>query len=554
MFCLLVPLYFLFVSLPPLVPADVPLELQEVTRWHSSYKAVDSAIAKRALELVFDELDPLHCYFLEQEVNHFRSYPSEKLALEITKGDLTLFAEIYDNFGKAILRRRRLELMAVSGFSSLSDKEWPATEEALLLRLQGIKKLQEESVKDIEEGPVLIAKARGKKEGIFLDPYMRERHICCVTLKAVTAAFDPHTRYFTPQEAEEFLTDVQQQFYGIGVQIRESLGGFKVVKVFDEGPSFGLLHEGDTLIAIDGQPIIGLDIQDVVRLLKEPSKTMVTLTLLTQYKVVINKKMVRLKENRLEVKTFSQKGGIVAHITLHSFYQDDCSRDIEKVVQGFGKALKGIVLDLRGNMGGPLPQAISVAGLFLDSCAVVAIKDYSGALHVFRDTEGKNIFTGPLVILVDRLSASASELVAQTLQDWGRAIIIGDPHTFGKGTYQVFTLDKTLNPKGEFKITMGRYYTASGKSVQLHGVQPDLIVKGPYADLLVGEDYTFNPLAADRIDPLFDEDKWAVFKKKQQRLTCFTAHLEALKQRELPADPVEAALLVIDKVSTEKRQ
>lgn len=549
MLFLLFPFYFLFASLPPLLPVDIPVKLNEVTKLHSHYKKIDAPLMQRAVRIFFDELDPLRCYFLRSEVESLSAYPANRLVKEVSAGDITLFYRIYDAYKDAILRRRALEVMKTEPLI-LPEKAWPSTQEELKGCLSHLRSMQEENLKKVlpDESYDYIVKKRLEKEADFINCPNKDNHVTYLALKCITAAFDSHTRYFSPQEAETFLTDVKQQFYGIGVQIREAKSGFTIVKVYEEGPSFGLLKEGDVLVGVDDVVVVGYDITEVVRLLKIPTQNPVKLTLKSGIDVFVRKKEVLLQENRLTSRVISSKqGGIILELSLHSFYQNGCSQDVENAVLKAGASLQGIILDLRGNVGGLLPQAISIAGLFLDPCAVVAIKDSNGSIRVFQDREGKNIFRGPLIVLVDRLSASASELVAQTLQDWGRALVIGDPSTFGKGTYQLFTLGKTIDPEGEFKVTMGCYYTASGQSVQLKGVVPDIVVKGPHADSLIGEQYTSCPLPSDAIAPLYDENSsW--FRKKQQRLTCFTKHLPALKKIVLPDDQMEAAVVLMNEL------
>lgn len=167
-----------------------------------------------------------------------------------------------------------------------------------------------------------------------------------------------------------------------------------------------------------------------------------------------------------------------------------------------------MLLDLRGNTGGLLTQAVAVAGLFISKGIVVSIQDEKGDVQHLRTLEGHPVWNGPLVILTDRASASASEIVAQALQDYGRAIIVGDDRTYGKGSFQTFTLNaakNAVNTTGEYKVTRGRYYTVSGKTPQLVGVQADVLVPGPYSELDVGEKFLKFPLENHAIPASFDD-------------------------------------------------
>jgi carboxyl-terminal processing protease len=225
---------------------------------------------------------------------------------------------------------------------------------------------------------------------------------------------------------------------------------------------------------------------------------------------------VVLKESRYDSSFVPFGDGVIAYIKLYSFYQDpdssstiDITREINELKKNHN--VKGIIFDLRYNAGGILSQAVSVTGLFITKGVVVSIKDEHGQIQHLRDLDGKTIWDGPLIVLINRASASASEIVAQTLQDYGRALIIGDDHSFGKGSFQTFTLNTTgktevVNPEGEYKVTRGRYYTVSGKTPQLTGVASDIIVPGLLSESEIGETYGKFPLDNDSIAPSFDDD------------------------------------------------
>ena len=198
---------------------------------------------------------------------------------------------------------------------------------------------------------------------------------------------------------------------------------------------------------------------------------------------------------------------------------------------------------MRYNSGGMLLQAVNVTGLFINKGIVVSIKDQTGSLHHLRDVDGKTVWNGPVVALISRLSASASEIVAQTLQDYGRAIVVGDNSTYGKGSFQTLTVNAQngkINPKGEYKVTQGKYYTVSGKSPQLTGVKSDVVVPGSFSELEIGESFAKNPLENDRIAeqfedtlsdiPFFQRQKIAKLYlfNLQPKLSKYTQHLETL--------------------------
>ncbi|MBM3192406.1 MAG: carboxy terminal-processing peptidase, partial [Chlamydiae bacterium] len=204
-----------------------------------------------------------------------------------------------------------------------------------------------------------------------------------------------------------------------------------------------------------------------------------------------------------------------AHIRLFFFYQDpktSSALDIKNAIAAIKKEhqLLGVILDLRNNPGGLLPQAVNVTGLFIHKGIVASIKDFTGKVQHLRNFEEELSWEGPLIVLTNRASASAAEIVAQALQDYGRCILVGDDHTYGKGSYQSFTLESAnmqkVNPQGEYKVTRGIYYTVSGKSPQLHGAIPDIIVPGVLSHLEIGESFAKYPLEGDNIKENFEDD------------------------------------------------
>ncbi|MBM3184220.1 MAG: carboxy terminal-processing peptidase, partial [Chlamydiae bacterium] len=243
-----------------------------------------------------------------------------------------------------------------------------------------------------------------------------------------------------------------------------------------------------------------------------------TLTLLREgekHEIELVRGEVVLEESRLETHLEPFGDGAIATLRLFSFYQDQkfsSAQDMRHALEQIKKDhhLKGVILDLRGNAGGLLTQAVSVTGLFISKGIVVSIKDNTGKTQHLREIEGNPVWNGPLLVLVNKASASAAEIVAQTLQDYGCAFVVGDAQTFGKGSFQTFTLDPIvnpkINPKGEYKVTRGRYYTVSGKSPQLKGVLSDIVIPGILSKIDIGESFSKFPLENDEIEPHFDDN------------------------------------------------
>ncbi len=391
------------------------------------------------------------------------------------------------------------------------------------LQIEAIAKLNGE-LKD--KAMQRIQKHQGKTEDAFLetDPAKKEFLMLSNILKAFASSLDTHTVYFTPDEATQFMMAVQQRLFGIGAQLRDDINGLTIVKIIEGGPASKNenIKLKDRIIAVNHEPIVGMDITDAVELIRGPENTPVVLTVIRDIEgkeekldITIIRGEVVLKETRFETSYEPFGDGVIAYIRLFSFYQDpefssseDIKNEIEKLKKE--KNVEGIILDLRNNTGGLLSQAIGVSGLFITKGVVAAIKDNTGQVQYLRDLDGVTYWSGPLIILVNRASASASEIVAQSLQDYGRAIIVGDDHTYGKGSFQTFTLisDKAgdVNPEGEYKVTRGRYYTVSGKTPQLNGVQSDIVVPGALSFVDIGEKFNKYPLANDSIKENFDDD------------------------------------------------
>lgn len=530
---------------PEIAPRDVKNKIEEVLRAHASHKRLTTLLMQRTLENYLNELDPSKTYFLEGEIEQWL-YPSQETLQRglsaFKEADFSFFQEIHGSMIDAIERRRRIEeeirnAELPHGVKSEEFKEfpWAKTEDELRERLLRIKALQIEvceklGEEDQEKFIARIDKRRLSRETELIGQNLEERLKLTLTylLKAVTSSLDSHTNYFTPLEANQFMIQVQQRLFGIGAQLRDNLDGLSVVRILENSPASqgNKLKINDRIIAVNHESIVGLDIADAVEMIRGEKGTSVLLTLLRdsgdgderkteRLDIELIRGEVVLEETRLDSSWEPYGDGAIAYLRLFSFYQDQNSSsagDLRKILEEIKKerSLKGVVLDLRGNAGGLLTQAVEVTGLFIHKGVVVSIKDSNNRIQHLREIEGKPSWEGPLLILVNRASASAAEIVAQTLQDYGRALVVGDDHTFGKGTFQTFTLDPTnhpkINPQGEYKVTRGTYYTVSGKSPQLTGVASDLIVPGMLSELDIGEKFAKFPLENDEISPHFEDD------------------------------------------------
>lgn len=573
----------------PFIAESKPLEItatqttqkvREIMQSHATYKELTPALIKRILVNYLEELDPMKTYFVESDIHQWTE-PSDATLSEILgdfeKGNYSVFEQMQSTLSKAIDRHRELEkrvdlanLPKHVKAEEFKDMKWVEDEAQLLVRLERIKALQVEAAAKLSESDrektfqrISKRQAHFEEQMQEKDPAILERTILTNILKATASALDSHTSYFTPEEASQFMINVQQRLFGIGAQLRDDVNGFTVVKIIEGGPAWKgkELKVKDRIIAVNGEPVVGLDIMDAVDLIRGEENTPVMLTVIRESNdeelkkeetlhIKIIRSEVVLKETRYETATEPFGDGAIGYLRLFSFYQDpenSSGSDLAAAIQKMKaeRPLKGMILDLRYNSGGLLSQAVAVAGLFISKGVVVSIKDETGTLQHLRHLDEDVVWDGPLVVLINRASASASEIVAGTLQDYGRALIVGDDHSFGKGSFQTFTLNAMksdqLNPQGEYKVTRGRYYTVSGRTPQLTGVLSDINVPGALSELEIGEKFSKYPLENDTIKDNFDDDLMDVpaiqrpsvrllYKYNlQPKLATYAPYLDALK-------------------------
>ncbi len=530
---------------PQLTPRDTRIKVEEILKAHVCHQKLTEEIAARVLQNYLEELDPGKTYFLEEDIESW-IHPSQIILNQVLEGykreDFSVFEQIHEKMIIAIERRNKWEkdlekmtLIKNVQSSEFKDLKWAKSPEELTLRLLKIKSLQLQTAEKIsaetkDQFFQRLSKRRRNRESELAGVSINEKKqlVLSYVLKATSSALDSQTIYFTPNEASQFMMQIQQRLFGIGAQLRDDLSGLTVIRLLEGSPASqaNKLKIGDRIVAVDQETIVGMDITEAVELIRGPQGSSVTLTLLRESKEgeqtkeeKLNVEIVRgeivLKETRFETSYEPYGDGVIAVVHLYSFYQDSNSSsasDLSAALETLKREhnLKGVILDLRNNGGGLLPQAVLVTGLFINKGIVVSVKDNTGQIQHLRNVENRKVWDGPLFVLTARTSASAAEIVAQTLQDYGTALVIGDPETFGKGTFQTFTLESSnfakVNPKGEYKVTRGRYYTVSGKSPQLIGVKADIVVPGIYSEMEIGEKYSKFPVETDQITPAFNDD------------------------------------------------
>ncbi len=381
----------------------------------------------------------------------------------------------------------------------------------------------------------LLNKAREnvvKSHNIFLERMLAETEQDHYDryLDAIARAYDPHTNYLPPTSKEDFDIQMSGSLEGIGATLRDDDGFIRVVRVIPGGAAArqGQLEADDVILKVaegTAEPIeiTNTRLRDAVSLIRGKKGTEVRLTLRKpdgrRLVIPIIRDVVEIEESFvLSTAIDGVNGNRIGYVKIPSFYRDhsgkternstdDTRTELMRLQQ---QGISGLVLDLRNNGGGSLTDAVSVTGLFIDGGPVVQVRDSSGSIRSLRDDDKDMTYDGPLIVLVNRFSASASEILAGALQDYGRALIVGDDHTHGKGTVQaVLDLDRFIRlrgmsqymPLGAAKVTIQKFYRITGDSTQERGIIPDIILPSRLDGLESGEKYMDNALVWDRIAP-----------------------------------------------------
>ena len=341
---------------------------------------------------------------------------------------------------------------------------------------------------------------------------------------AITGAYDPHTEYYAPKEKKKFDQAMSGQFEGIGARLQIKDGVLTISEIIVGSPSFkqGELKAGDQILKVAQGPaepvdITNLEIDESIDLIKGKKGTEVRLTVKktdNSIKVIpIIRDVIEIEETFAKSAVLENKNKI-GYIYLPSFYTDftrtgarGCSNDMRKEIEKLKKQnIKGLIIDLRDNGGGSLQEVVSMAGLFFPKGPVVQVQGKNSTRNVMEDRTPDVVWDGPLTIMINHNSASASEILAAAIQDYKRGVILGTP-SFGKGTVQSFVdLDNfllpqfdTIKPVGQVKITQQKFYRINGGATQLKGVVPDVLLPDPYAFIDLGEKEMDNPMPWDEI-------------------------------------------------------
>jgi len=358
-----------------------------------------------------------------------------------------------------------------------------------------------------------------------------------VFVNSFVSQFDPHTFYFKPDDKEKFDVSISGKFDGIGARLSRADGNVKIVDVIIGGPVWRdkLLDVGDVILAV-GQgddelvSIYGMKLDDSIKLIKGPAGTIVTLRVKKIdgqiQDVKIKRDEVELEETFAKSTVISKNDNNYGYISLPKFYADfdnyknrNSANDVKnEIIKLKNNGIQGLILDLRNNGGGSLQTVVEMTGLFIEKGPVVQVKSIGNRKKVLYDRDPQVYWDGPLVLLINEMSASASEIISAALQDYNRAIIIGSEKSFGKGTVQnIVDLNRFISntdyDMGALKLTTDIFYRINGESVQLEGVQSDIIIPDSYMYIFNGERDEKNPIKWDKIGPA-TYTKWNKYSDK----------------------------------------
>lgn len=517
--------------------------VKKLSTRHYRDQKIDDTLSQQFFDKYLNSLDVGRMYFLQSDITSFERYRNQ-FDDDFKAGNLENGFAIYG------VLRQRMETRLTSVIKTLSDTKktyefttqesveidrekapWPKTaaeadqlwDQRIRLSLLNLKlagKSLEKSIETVRRRyEVQLKRIQQQTNEDIFEAYVN----------ALTQLYDPHTNYFSPRASENFDIGMRLSVEGIGAELRADEENTKVVRLVPGGPAArqGQLKPGDKIIGV-GQgkdsevtDVIGWRLDEVVELIRGKKNTQVKLEVTSsdsqKKQIIITRDTVKLEDQAAQKGIFEVKDGTttrkVGVIYLPTFYIDmkaaregnpnyrSTTRDVARLVGELQKEhVDGIIMDLRNNGGGSLQEATQLTGLFIDPGIVVQIRDANGQVHRDNRTYGEAMYRGPLVVLINRLSASASEIFAGAIQDYGRGLVIGS-QSFGKGSVQSLT----DLPAGELKLTESKFYRVSGDSTQHRGVIPDIEMPNLVDHEDVGESTYDTALPWDQIRPASHE-------------------------------------------------
>jgi len=515
---------------------------------HYTHQPLNNEVSRKLLQTYLELLDYSHLFFTQQDIDALSAKYRDALGDDILLGNLKPAYEIYDLYAKRVDQRvaKVKELLNqpvdfkadVTIELSRQKAPWPKDEAEAdqLWRGRITNELLQEKLSEhpIEPGPQLVARRYDRLARTVHEEDKNER--VKLYLDALAQTYDPHSEYLSKADLKNFSINMGLSLVGIGAMLRTEDGYAKIESLVPGGPAQvdGRLKVGDRISAVAQGATDYVDVREmrldkVVEMIRGKKGTHVRLLLIPADAAdPSRRKSVELVRDEIKLKDQEARADIIIKkdesgnsvklgwLTLPSFYADmdrhqkSTTRDVLALLKRLKKEnISGLVVDLRRNGGGSLEEAISLTGLFLRSGPIVQTKGSNGNIVISSDPDPGIAYAGPLVVLTSRQSASASEIFAAALQDYGRAVIVGDKNTFGKGTVQTileigrFTslLGSRSQDDGALKLTIQKFYRVAGGSTQLHGVASDIVLPS-LSDLPeLGEGALKNCLPYDEVPP-----------------------------------------------------
>lgn len=523
------------------------LVAQMVQQYHISQDEIDDTISAKLLDKYIRTLDPQKLYFFESDVEFYSKRYRTKLDDALKQGQVDFAYGVFEQFRKRLDEQMELAHKWIDAehdftvdeemMSDADDMTWVKTRaemddrwrkwikyNLLTLKIDDVE--PEEAKERLHKRYRTIARAWQQEEKHeTLEKY----------LTAMAECFDPHSSYMSPQTLEDFQINMRLSLDGIGAALRSEDGMTTVAQIVPGGAAEvdGRLKVGDKIIGVgqaEGEivDVVEMKLSKVVRYIRGKRGTVVRLQVKTAED---NKtKIYEMTRQKIELKSQAVKGEIietkdrigkpskVGVINIPSFYRDfagaqrgvegfkSTAVDVAKVLDDFNaKGVDAVVIDLRTNGGGALSEAIEVSGLFIDKGPVVQVKEQSGKVRSHDDVDSGVKWEGPLVVICNRLSASASEIFAGVIKDYNRGIVVGDTTTHGKGTVQnVMPVGRQMfvfkpQDRGALKLTIQQFYRVNGDSTQNRGVRSDVVLPSLIDHMDLGESFLDNALEFDRI-------------------------------------------------------
>ena len=503
-----------------LLKSDIELFSQFRLSIDDQINSSDIAFFNIVYETLITRIDEVESFYSEILEDPFNFQINEEINLDYENLDYASnLAEL-----KRIWRKR-LKLSALDGYAS--KKEIKDQEEVI----------SEEEI-EIESRTAI---SENLKDFFQFNSELERSDWFSLYLNSIVTQFDPHTSYLAPEAKEVFDQNISGKFQGIGARLFKRNQQVEISEIIIGGPVWrdNLLNVGDIIIAVaqsaEEEPteISLMKLTDATDLIKGEKGTNVFLTIKRVdggiEQVEITRDIVELEETYAKSSIIKDDSNVYGLINLPKFYVDfddygerNAASDLKKeILELKNKNINGLILDLRNNGGGSLKTVVDITGFFIEKGPVVQVKSIGGRKEILKDNDPSIIWDGPLVILVNEFSASASEILAAALQDYNRAIILGSKQTYGKGTVQnVVDLNNVISGNtygdlGSLKITTDKFYRVNGGSTQLEGVKSDLIFPNRYSYIDIGEKDLENPLNWDKIDPARYDNSVKVFNYAQ---------------------------------------